>query len=123
MPPKRSDDPDPFAETPLAADERRDMLETLADHMKPILQTASEVRRAELQGLWDELRDQETVESFRSRAELLLARLGEPDPVNTGSQTEALIGGFLAPSPVVPPRDPSPRALPIPRRRSRSRNG
>lgn len=109
MTPKRPDDPDPFAETPLDPAERREMLEKLAAHMKPLVQPAPEDSRAHLRAIWDELREQETVESFKAQAEVLLAALQElPSGERAGSSVgdggskrrspPEKLGGFLEPA-------------------------
>ena len=105
---KLPDDPDPFVETPLDAVERREMLEKLAAYMKPILQPATDESRAQLRAMWDDLREQETVESFKVHAELVLAALqdladGGPPKAHVdrgGGRRKPppkKVGGFLEP--------------------------
>ncbi len=99
MSPRHPDDPDPFAETPLAPDDRAAMLEQLSDHMRPRVRTLGDDRRGELKTHWDELRDQDTVESFTTKAEELLAALDAASPPDSAKADDEAIGGFLRPSP------------------------
>ncbi len=99
MSPRRPDDPDPIAETPLAPDDRAAMLEKLSEHMRPRIRTLSDDRRNELKCRWDDLRDQDTVESFTTKAEELLAALDAASPPDSAKADEKTIGGFLRPSP------------------------
>ena len=70
-------DPDPFAETPLDQGERAEMLERLAEHMRPRLAEVDDGTRKALREAWNELRRQSTVEAFRAQAERLLAALDD----------------------------------------------
>lgn len=86
MSPDKGQDPDPFAETPLTASERRGMLEKLSAYIRPRTSDMSGARSRAVRALWEQLREQETVESFQSVAESLLDLLDQPD---TGQLAEA----------------------------------
>jgi len=93
--PRRSDDPDPFAETPLDPDDRRVMLAKLAEHMRPRLSSATNEEKELLRQQWDQLRDQPTVESFRTCADGLLIALDEAGAGGSPSPALPDALGFL----------------------------
>ena len=92
---KQPNDPDPFAETPLDAAERQAMLTKVADYMRPRLTGLTHEQKAQLRVSWDALRDQETVEGFRTHADALLIALDTPDTVSPDESGDRRIGGFL----------------------------
>ncbi len=86
MSPHDPADPDPFAETPLSDSERSEMLQKLTDYMRPRVADLDDQARDGIRALWDELRDQTTVESFEARAEALLDALEEPALASAAAQ-------------------------------------
>ena len=103
-------EPNPFSEVPLDEGERAELLAKLSEHAQPLIAKLSKEERESAEALWNDLRTQTTVSSFRSAAAAFLDALEQPEPNGSSDGSDEALARAEAPRPV----GAQPSTLPSP---------